>query len=108
MASVSGVQGSNVNNLAAIHNQLATAPVSTSGPASGLAFGNLATVPGSAPPVAPTSQGPVSFAGQGAPTEQVVATSTEAPAGGVTLNLVDGSSINVLGTSHIDASLFHK
>lgn len=103
MASIHGALGSNAGNLASIHSDLASGGLPAGG---GSALS--ATVSGSAPPPPAASSGSVSFAGQGH-AEQVVGTSTELPGGGgVTLNLVDGSSINVLGTTHIDGSLFHK
>jgi hypothetical protein len=94
--------------LAAIHAQIAGASAGTD-KGSGLAFGGHATVPGStAPqPLAAGSSGPVAFAGGSAAGSQgVVATQTIQP-GGTTLQLHDGSSINLVGTVHLDPTLFH-
>lgn len=54
------------------------------------------------------SQGSGGFAGQpqGGGTEQVVATQTQA-GGNAVLQLPDGSTITVAGTSHVDLSFFH-
>jgi len=107
-ATVHGAHGQSGANLANIHNQLASGSSSGSDKGSGLAFGSHATVPSSAPQSVSGGHGPVSFAGQSSPTEHVVATQEVQPGGGVTLQLSDGSSINVLGASHVDSSLFHK
>jgi hypothetical protein len=63
----------------------------------------------SSAPQSPTAiHGPIAFAGQtSGASGQVVATQEVQP-GGVTLHLNDGSTINVLGASHVDSSLFHK
>jgi len=108
VASISGSSGHSHGNLAAIHAQIASASATTD-KGSGLAFGGHATVSGStAPqPLAAGSGGPVAYAGGSAPVPQgVVATQTVQP-GGTTLHLNDGSTINVIGTVHIDPDLFH-
>jgi hypothetical protein len=110
-ATVSGAAGHSVSNLADIHNTLAAGGGGGSTDnGSGLAFGlgGHAMVSSSAPQSPAAVHGPVAFAGQSsAPAGSVVATQDVQP-GGVTLHLNDGSTINVLGASHVDSTLFHK
>lgn len=56
----------------------------------------------------PSQSGSSSFAGQpqGGGTEQVVATQTQS-GGNTVLQLSDGSTITVAGSSHVDSSFFH-
>ena len=94
MVSVSGAAASYTGNLGAVYNQLATAGVS-GGAGSGLSAGSTNT---GASGIA--SHGPVQFSGQ-------TASGTDNVAGsGVTLHFADGSSVNVVGATHINPNFF--
>ena len=112
MATIGGGGERSVANLSSINHEIARgAPAGSFDTVTGLSFGaglSHDTVPGSpvSDSVGGAAHGPVAFAGQGgAATDSVVATQTIQP-GGVTLHFADGSSINIVGATHIDGSFF--
>lgn len=108
---IKGGLGQHHPNLGAVHDQLAGASsasnldtVSGLSVGSGFAHDTVGGGPGDGGGWG--GLGPVALAGQAAaPTENVVATQTIQP-GGVTLHFADGTSINVVGASHIDHGFF--
>ena len=100
MVSVSGAAASYTGNLGAVYNQLATAGVS-GGAGSGLSAGSTNT---GASGIA--SHGPVQFSGQTASGTDNVAATQSAQGSGVTLHFADGSSVNVVGATHINPNFF--
>ena len=93
--------------MAAIYDKLASGSASANGGET-LSGNFLGFSSGSAGPSGALGDphGALHFAGQGGlTTESVIATQTAQP-GGVTLHFTDGSSLNVVGATHIDHSFF--
>jgi hypothetical protein len=99
MASVHGAGGGHTLFPSAGHEQIAGGAQSGSGPL------GLASATSGFDTVTGPGQGSGGFAGAGG-SAQVVASQTQAGAN-VQVHLQDGSTITVVGVTHIDASFFH-
>ncbi|WP_237151739.1 hypothetical protein [Oryzibacter oryziterrae] len=93
-------------NFGSIHDQLLSSGLGESGSAFGLNTEFVASNLGTSD-LTGGAHGPLTFAGLGGvTTESVLATQTVQPGGSVSLQFADGSSINIVGTNHIDDSFF--